>query len=215
MTPAEVLPWAALAAVLCVFFGMLALAWRALSIAHDLAKLALQGGVPPQQVPQVPSVTGLLPTPKAPTPAPVPAGPTPVIDEALVSAVKKFEGFSAKAYGDFKQYSIGYGTKASSPTDTITEADADKALRHELAAAEAEVEAFAPTAPKGVKQALTDLTYNAGTAWQKAGLGAKIKSGDYEGAKANLLQYNHAGGEVNAGLTARREAEVKWFDNPL
>jgi GH24 family phage-related lysozyme (muramidase) len=173
---------------------------------------------------QAPEAVGSTPPPPGPTPGkvvvppaqPLPSPvPTPVVDEALVAEVKKFEGFSAKAYGDFKQWSIGYGTKASGPGETITESEADAALRRELAQAEASVEAFAPNAPKGVKQALADLTYNAGTKWQSASLGTHIKAGDYASAKASLLQYNHAGGEVNAGLTARREAEVKWFDNPL
>lgn len=173
---------------------------------------------------QAPEVTGSTPPPPGPTPGkvavpspttpPLPS-PAPVVDEALVAKIKLFEGFSAKAYGDFKQFSIGYGTKATSSTETITEPEADLALRHELAQAEASVEAFAPNAPKGVKQALADLTYNAGTAWHSAGLGTHIKAADYTAAKTSLLQYNHAGGEVNAGLTTRREAEVSWFDNPL
>ena len=78
-----------------------------------------------------------------------------------------------------------------------------------------EVEKVAANAPKGVKQALTDLTYNAGSGWEAQTLGQLIKAGDYENAKSHVLQYNHAGGQVLAGLTARREAEVKWFDNPL
>jgi GH24 family phage-related lysozyme (muramidase) len=97
----------------------------------------------------------------------------------------------------------------------ITEPEAAKRLLQELALAQSLVEKFAPDAPVGVKQALTDLTYNTGTAWQNQGLGNAIKNKDYADAKARIVQYNHAGGEVNAGLTARREAEASWFDNPL
>jgi hypothetical protein len=47
--------------------------------------------------------------------------------------VKKFEGFLAKAYPDFKQYSSGYGTKANSPTEVITESEAERRLAGRLA----------------------------------------------------------------------------------
>jgi GH24 family phage-related lysozyme (muramidase) len=219
MSLTEVMPLliAAMAVFGGVTLGLMALAWRALGIAHDLAKLALSQGItPPPKLPVIlkSSSTEVVPQTK-PSAVPVPTAPTPVIDPALVAAVKKFEGFSAKAYGDFKQYSIGYGTKATGPDETITEAEAETRLNEELAKAEAAVESFAPNAPKGVKQALTDLTYNSGTAWMKAGLGQLIQAGDYTSAKERILQYNHAGGEVNSGLTKRREAEASWFDNPL
>ena len=215
-----------------VFIGMWALVWRALGIAHDLAKTVLGGGTPAPvtsaAVPaKAPSVLSTLftkaPVPEAAKPAigiPIspPAAPpahTEVITPALVAFVKKEEGFSAKAYGDFKQLSIGYGTKATGPDEVITEPEAVARLMTELGHAQAAVEAFVPTAPIGVKQGLTDLSYNAGTAWMKAGLGALVKAGDWAGAAERILQYNHAGGEVNAGLTARRQAEARMFTTPL
>jgi len=137
------------------------------------------------------------------------------VDQGLVNFVKKQEGFSAKAYWDYKQYSIGYGTKANSATEVIDEAEAERRLTVEINLAEQAVEKIAANAPKGVKQGLTDLTYNAGTGWEAQDLGTLIKAGKYEEAKAHVLQYNHAGGQVLAGLTTRREAEVSWFDNPL
>lgn len=215
MTIEVLLPWAT---VLIVFLGMLVLSWRALSIAHDLAKLALQGGLP---VPQVPKALPVLPTPAAtPTPKPVaPVPPTPaetaVVDQGLVNFIKSAEGFQAKAYWDYKQYTNGYGTKANSPTEVITEAEAEARVRAEIAVADKLVTDFAPDLPKGVHQALLDLTYNAGSGWEHASLGAAVKAQKWETVKADILQYNHAGGVVNAGLTARREAEVKWFANPL
>jgi lysozyme len=137
------------------------------------------------------------------------------VDQGLVNFVKIVEGFSPKAVWDYKQYSIGYGTKANAATDTITEAAAEAALTIEINKAEQLVEAFAPNAPKGVKQALTDLTYNAGAGWETGSLGAAVKAQKWDTVKADILLYNHAGGQVLAGLTARRTAEVSWFDNPL
>jgi GH24 family phage-related lysozyme (muramidase) len=200
---------------LIMFLGMLALCWRALAIAHDLAKtvLAQTGPTPPPKPTPAPP---LVPPKPAPIPAPVvPPAPDVVLDQAYIAWLKKEEGFTAKATWDYKQYSIGYGTKATSATEVIDEPTASARLIAEVTKAMQLVESFAPAAPKGVKQALTDLTYNAGEGWEHAGLGATIKAGNYEAAKSILLQYNHAGGVVNAGLTARREAEVTWFDKPL
>ena len=48
----------------------------------------------------------------------------------------------------------------------------------------------------------------------KAGLGDAVKSGDLDKAQNLLLTYNKAGGKENAGLTARRQHEASWFDQP-
>jgi len=132
----------------------------------------------------------------------------------LIDAIKGFEGFKEKAYWDNKQWSIGYGTKSQEGA-TITQAAAELKLREEVAQAQASVNAFAPNAPQGVKDALSSLTYNAGPGWQNEGLGEAVKAGDYAKAKALFLQYNKENGAVSPGLTTRRENEAKWFDNPL
>lgn len=195
--------------ILVMFGGMWALVWRSLGIAHDLAKMGM-GAVPAAAAPVMKPMT-------VPKPVLTQAIPThtEVLTPALVAFTKKEEGFSAHAYGDFKQLSIGYGTKASGSDEVITEPEASARLMTELGHAQAAVEAFCPEASIGVKQGLTDLTYNSGTAWMKAGLGELIKAKDYAGAAARILQYNHAGGEINAGLTARRQAEAKMFTTPL
>jgi GH24 family phage-related lysozyme (muramidase) len=195
------------ASALVIFIGMLAVVWKSLTIAHDLAKIVLQAGItPPQGLPK-PS-----PPPVVPKPAPQ---PSVVVDQGLVNAVKKFEGFAAKAAWDYKQYTNGYGTKALSATEVIDEAEAEKRLAVEIGKAAHSVETFAPDAPLGVKQALTDLTYNAGFGWSERSLGAAVKAKKWDTVKADILLYNHDGGQVLDGLTKRREAEVAWIDNPL
>ena len=201
----DILPWVT---NLLEFFMMAALLWRAFSaLDKALARFSPQPG-PPAAVP-VPSV------PSPPKPAPTPPQPAVVVDQGLVNAVKKFEGFSAKAVWDYKQYTNGFGTKATSATEVIDEAEAEKRLAVEIGKAAHSVETFAPDAPLGVKQALTDLTYNAGFGWSEHSLGAAVKAQKWDTVKADILQYNHAGGQVLAGLTARREAEVTWIDHPL
>lgn len=136
----------------------------------------------------------------------------PQIDPNLVAGVKGFEGYSAKAYPDGRQTSIGYGTRATSPNEVIDQAEADRRLNSELGKAQGIVQAFAPNAPPGVQNALTSLTYNAGDKWTRSGLGALVKAGDYQGAQQRLLQYNKAGGVTNQGLVNRRQQEAQWMN---
>lgn len=136
------------------------------------------------------------------------------IGPSFIEAIKKFEGFSAGPYEDFKQTSIGYGTRARPGETSISPEEATVRLEQELAKAATSVDAFATALPKGVRDALVSLTFNAGSGWQGAGLGAAIKAGDYSTAKEKFLQYNQAGGAVNQGLVNRRQFEASWFDRP-
>lgn len=203
--------------VLTIFLGMLVVVLYSLRIAHDLAKIVLQGGQAlPATVPAIVKASVATPPPTSmKTPAVAPA-PTQVVDQGLVNFIKKEEGFSAKAFWDYKQYTNGYGTKATSATEVITEAEAETRLAAEINKAYDLVKPILPAGtPIGIEQALVDLTYNAGSGWETQSLGAAVKAGKWDTVKADILMYNHAGGAVLAGLTARREAEVSWFDHPL
>jgi lysozyme len=139
---------------------------------------------------------------------------------SVVDAVKGFEGFSPTAYGDGKQISIGYGSKATSPNETIDPTMADARLRQELGGAAQQVSSRYPNLPMGWNQALTSLTYNVGNGWMNAGLGRAIANGDYDTARQIFPTYNHAvdknGNMVEVpGLTSRRQAELSWVNNPL
>jgi GH24 family phage-related lysozyme (muramidase) len=165
-----------------------------------------------------PSVT--VPSQKPVTPPAVPApavkpSPTDAVTPGLVDFVKKQEGFSAKAFWDFKQWTNGYGTKAASPTEVVDEATAVERLTTEIHAADALVSKKYPNLPLGLHQALIDLTYNVGSGWEEGSLGAAVAAQKMDTIKADIMLYNHAGGQVLAGLTARREAEVKMIDNPI
>lgn len=140
------------------------------------------------------------------------------LDPEYLDAIKTSEGYAPAASWDYKQYSSGYGTKAQ-PGDENIPQDQLKAVyeqryQDEIAKAAAHVESVNPNLPPGVKAALTSLTYNAGPGWSQSGLGDLVRAGDLEGAKARFLQYNHAGGQVDPGLTARRQREAAWFSSP-
>lgn len=136
-----------------------------------------------------------------------------MIDTKYLDAIKGFEGFTPRAKWDYAQSSNGYGTKALHDGEVIDRAEADRRFKAEIKAAYDIVERFAPNLDDGSKAALTSLTYNAGTAWTNSGLGNAVRSGDIETAKAIFQQYNKAGGQVLAGLEARRTAEMAWFDS--
>ena len=133
--------------------------------------------------------------------------------DRLTSHVRETEKFTAKAFWDHKQFTNGYGTKAKSKDEVITEEEARRRFDKRIQKDVARVEKFVPEGtPPGIKEALASLSFNAGTGWMKAGLGKAVKNKDWEDAKKRFLQYNKAGGKVSKGLVARREAEAEWFD---
>lgn len=147
------------------------------------------------------------------------AGAEPVERRAMppphvIEAIKGFEGYRPRAYSDYKQHSVGYGTRASHPDEVIDKAEAERRLASEVGRAQEIVDRFAPNLDPGTRAALTSLTYNAGADWQKAGLGDAIRRGDMADARSRLMQYTKAGGEELPGLVSRRQAEAAWMGSP-
>jgi len=140
------------------------------------------------------------------------------LDPEYLDAIKKSEGYTPDASWDYKQYSSGYGTKAQPGDENIPpdqrQAVYEQRFQDEVSKAAASVDSFNPNLPPGVRAALTSLTYNAGPGWQQSGLGQAVKAGDWDKAQSIFLQYNHAGGNVDPGLTARRQREAAWFGAP-
>lgn len=132
---------------------------------------------------------------------------------SYLDAIRGFEGFTPKASWDYAQFTNGYGTKAKFAGEVIDKAEAAKRFAAEINEARSIVEKHAPDVSEGTKAALTSLTYNAGTAWTKSGLGDAVRSGDMDRARQLFLQYNKAGGEVLPGLVSRRIAEAAWIGN--
>src|SRR6516225_355850 len=131
-------------------------------------------------------------------------------DSPHMLAVKGFEGYSPRATWDYKQYSGGYGTRAT-PGQQFTPQSADSAFQDEWYKAKTAVDRFAPGLPQGPRDALTSLTFNAGTNWMKDRLGQAVKAGNFQLAEQLLQQYNHAGGRPLPGLTQRRQEEGRWM----
>lgn len=133
------------------------------------------------------------------------------VAQNLTDFVKHFEGYNPKAYGDFKQTSIGYGTRARKGETSISKVEAEKRLSEELGKARSEVETlnskhgynFTPNQ----MDALTSFAYNVGNVSQLTGGGKR----DKETIAQKILEYNKAGGKVLPGLVNRRKAEHNLF----
>lgn len=131
-----------------------------------------------------------------------------------LDAIRNFEGFTPKASWDYAQFSNGYGTRARFDGEVISQAEAERRFKAEIAEARTIVERTAPHVDEGTKAALTSLTYNAGTAWTKSGLGEAVKAGDLDQVREIFQKYNKAGGDVLPGLVRRRAEEAQWIGNP-
>ena len=140
-----------------------------------------------------------------PPPAPAGAG----VAEDLAAKVAKMEGFSPKAYWDYKQWSIGHGTRAASGSETITQEGAKTALAQELAAHQRNVDAASKAAglqlTPGQRDALTSFDFNTGRASEL------ISSGSISEIERRMALYNKAGGKTNEGLINRRAKELEMF----
>ncbi len=132
----------------------------------------------------------------------------------LESFVANFEKFSATPYDDFKQTSIGYGSKSTSKNQTVTEEEAKKLLKRDLNNARKVVLKMKKdsgyTWNDNQVDALTSFTHNLGAGNLKK-LTENGTRGDEE-ISDMLLEYKYAGGKVREGLIKRREAELKLFN---
>jgi len=131
----------------------------------------------------------------------------------LFSMVKQFEGFNPNAYGDYKQTSIGYGTKGK-PGETITEQEASERLRTELSGHAQRI--LDAASQKGIQlntnqfNALTSFDFNTGK-----GPDLISRFGDKpQELAAKITEYTKAGGEELPGLVRRRRIEAALYSMP-
>ena len=140
-----------------------------------------------------------------------PTGGEHGIPSKFIEGIKQSEGFAPRAAWDYKQFTSGYGTRASYAGEPIDKETADKRFGAEISKAARFVDTVNPKLDSGTRAALTSLTFNAGEGWGKSALGDRVRAGDVEGARSIFLQYNRAGGTVNPGLVGRRAREASWF----
>lgn len=135
------------------------------------------------------------------------------ISQDGVEFIKKYETFIPKAFWDYKQWSIGYGTK-SFKGEVITEAVALDRLKAETSRFQGYLRKHI-TVPltQNMFDALTSFTFNVGQGWMIDGSSvfSELQQKNYTAAAQNMLKWNRAGGKVLKGLVDRRDAESKLF----
>jgi len=138
---------------------------------------------------------------------------------------ESFEGLRLNAYKDVAGVvTIGYGHTGSDVSMgwTITPEQAQTLLQSDIAASAACVNsAVTPSINQNQFDALVDFTFNVGRgSFLRSTLLVKINSGDFPGAAnqfvwsdsdGKLHGWIYAGGEINAGLVRRRDAEKALF----
>jgi lysozyme len=139
-----------------------------------------------------------------------------------LSLIKKFEGCELEAYQcSAGVWTIGYGhTKGVTPSDSISQEEAEQMLVDELHEYESYVNEYVTVAlSQNQFDALVSWVYNLGPANLKASTLLKVlNSGEYEDVPAQIKRWNKAGGKVLEGLIRRREAEAclfqgkEWFE---
>ncbi|MBZ5757933.1 lysozyme [Pseudomonas sp. S5(2021)] len=133
--------------------------------------------------------------------------------------IKKFEGFSEKAYPDpahgWRVPTIGYGTtRGVKMGQEISKERAEELLREDVARFDGYIEALVRVPlTQGQWDALSSFVYNLGPgALEKSTLLRLLNAGDYSGAAAQFDRWVYASGKKLTGLVKRRAAERALFE---
>ncbi|MGD1106964.1 MAG: lysozyme [Terracidiphilus sp.] len=131
--------------------------------------------------------------------------------------IKKSEGFRDHVYRDVAGFlTIGYGHLIK-PNESfpggISEPQAAAMLSDDVQAAEQAVARLVKVAlTQGQFDALVDFCFNLGSARLEGSTQLReLKSGHHDAAARQLFAWDHAGGAVNAGLKARRQADFELW----
>ena len=134
--------------------------------------------------------------------------------------LKRSEGFRSHMYNDVNGFpTIGYGHRlrpAEAFPHGISEVQATGMLAADVREAEQAVARLVRVPlTQGQFDALVDFCFNLGAGRLESSTLLKVlNSSRYTDAAAQLLRWDIAGGVVNAGLKARREAEFAlWHSN--
>lgn len=149
--------------------------------------------------------------------------------DSCIEFIKTFEGFSAKPYYDYGQYTVGYGTKcpddkfAQYNANGISKQDAEALLRAELKSVENVlnvklIDKHSLTLSQQQFDALVSFSYNIGTSWIVSN--STLKDAILRNADANELVYSFglyctAGGKYLPGLVTRRLCEANIYLNGI
>ncbi|EOS93097.1 lysozyme [Erwinia tracheiphila] len=137
-----------------------------------------------------------------------------------IALIKRSEALRLDAYQDaVGVWTIGYGW--TEPVEgipvhggmSISQDTAEILLRNGLLQYERTInQLVTATLNQNQFDALVSLAYNIGLgAFERSTLLKKLNAGDMDGAAAEFLRWNKAGGKVLPGLDTRRKAEATLF----
>jgi len=143
-----------------------------------------------------------------------------IYSPAGLAITKQFEGLKLSSYQDQTgRWTIGYGHTGPNVVAgmTITEDQAEALLESDTAAAVTYVNRVVIAAiNQNHFDALVDFAFNLGCATLiNSTLLRLLNQGDFPGAAAQFLVWDHCGGVVVPGLLRRRTAEMDLFQTPL
>jgi len=137
------------------------------------------------------------------------------ISNTGLALIKVFEGCLLEAYQDsVGVWTIGHGhTLQVKHGDMITAAGAELLLLNDLKSVEHTLNSVVLTPlTQNQYDALCSFVFNLGTkAFSGSTLLKKINSEEYAAAADEIVKWNKAGGQPEAGLTRRRTAERQLF----
>lgn len=134
--------------------------------------------------------------------------------DSLVEFIKSKEGFHAKAFNDYKQYSNGYGTKAKHSNEVITRGEAENRLSSEISKHLGYVNVrksrYNYKWTDRQVEALASFSYNLGPGAldQLTDKGSRREDNTIA---SKMLLYVNAGGKRLSGLVERRRQESGMF----
>lgn len=139
------------------------------------------------------------------------------INEKGLEMIKHFESLKLKSYlCPANVWTIGYGTTGSDIVEGLvwTENQANERLLKDLEKFERGVENLLKVeVNENQFSALVSFAYNVGLgALKNSTMLKKINSSNFDGAAQEFLRWNKVKGKVLNGLTRRREAEKKLFE---
>lgn len=145
----------------------------------------------------------------------LPGGKPTVISPGGLEFIKQSEGCKLTAYQDSVEvWTIGVGhTSGVHGGMTCTQEDADQWLQDDLQGVYKAIDAMVDVdLSQGQFDALCSFVFNLGAgALRNSTLLKLLNAGNYVAATQQFSRWNHAGGQVLAGLTKRREGEAEMF----
>ena len=129
-------------------------------------------------------------------------------DPLTLNFIKKFEGYAPKPAWDYRQHSVGYGTKWTPGQPVGTKQDHESALAREAGAVNSWIDRNVKTQVSPQQRAaLNSFGFNLGTD-DLDRLLPDINAGNWNRVGQRMLSFNKAGGQTLPGLVDRRKQEA-------